>query len=181
SPRPSPSLKRSKKSPIARKRLTSLKSFPSIHSARSEFRMPHVRFLIAAVALAALAGVGIAQTATDVAALATKSQAELLATPAKVVFSAEKTPTTAVPRSIGFYAKGCIAGAEALPLDGPAWRVMRPSRNRYYGHPKMISLLERLANEAKNQDGWNGLLVGDIGQPRGGPMPSGHASHQVGL
>jgi penicillin-insensitive murein endopeptidase len=30
-------------------------------------------------------------------------------------------------------------------------------------------------------NGWPGLLVGDISQPRGGPMITGHASHQVGL
>jgi penicillin-insensitive murein endopeptidase len=30
-------------------------------------------------------------------------------------------------------------------------------------------------------DGWPGLLVGDISQPRGGPMLTDHASHQVGL
>src|SRR5262249_49597327 len=29
--------------------------------------------------------------------------------------------------------------------------------------------------------GWNGLLIGDMSQPRGGPMISGHTSHQVGL
>src|SRR6266403_1009168 len=29
--------------------------------------------------------------------------------------------------------------------------------------------------------GWPGLLVGDMSQPRGGPMITGHASHQVGL
>ena len=29
--------------------------------------------------------------------------------------------------------------------------------------------------------GWNGLLVGDFAQARGGPMLTGHASHQVGL
>jgi penicillin-insensitive murein DD-endopeptidase len=28
---------------------------------------------------------------------------------------------------------------------------------------------------------WPGLLVGDVSQPRGGPMLSGHASHQIGL
>ena len=33
----------------------------------------------------------------------------------------------------------------------------------------------------KQYDGWNGLLVGDISQPRGGPMLTGHASHQIGL
>ena len=30
-------------------------------------------------------------------------------------------------------------------------------------------------------DGWPGLLIGDISQPRGGPMLTGHASHQIGL
>ena len=29
--------------------------------------------------------------------------------------------------------------------------------------------------------GWPGILVGDMSQPRGGPMITGHASHQVGL
>jgi penicillin-insensitive murein endopeptidase len=29
--------------------------------------------------------------------------------------------------------------------------------------------------------GWAGLYIGDMSQPRGGPMTSGHASHQIGL
>jgi murein endopeptidase len=58
---------------------------------------------------------------------------------------------------------------------------MRPSRNRNWAHPAMIKLIERLATEAKANDGWNGLLVGDMSQPRGGPMLTGHASHQTGL
>ena len=57
---------------------------------------------------------------------------------------------------------------------------MRLSRNRNWGHPKLIAFLERLAEKAK-QAGWNGLLVGDMSQPRGGPMLTGHTSHQVGL
>ncbi len=44
----------------------------------------------------------------------------------------------------------------------------------------MIGLLEKLSRDAA-KDGWPGLLVGDISQPRGGPMLTGHASHQVGL
>ena len=44
----------------------------------------------------------------------------------------------------------------------------------------MIKLIERLSREAA-ADGWPGLLLGDISQPRGGPMLSGHASHQIGL
>jgi penicillin-insensitive murein DD-endopeptidase len=42
-------------------------------------------------------------------------------------------------------------------------------------------LLERLSAKVKTVAGWPGLLVGDISQPRGGPMFTGHASHQVGL
>jgi penicillin-insensitive murein DD-endopeptidase len=101
--------------------------------------------------------------------------------PAKVLFGAIKTPAPLVARSIGFYAKGCLAGAEALPVDGPAWQHMRLSRNRNWGHPELIALVKKLAAEAKEHDGWPGLLVGDISQPRGGPMLTGHASHQVGL
>jgi len=41
--------------------------------------------------------------------------------------------------------------------------------------------LEQLSRDAAKYDGWPGLLVGDISQPRGGPMFNGHASHQIGL
>ena len=44
-----------------------------------------------------------------------------------------------------------------------------------------MRLVERLAADAKAHDGWSGLLVGDLSQPRGGPMLTGHASHQIGL
>jgi penicillin-insensitive murein DD-endopeptidase len=101
--------------------------------------------------------------------------------PAKVLFGAAKTPAPMAARAIGFYAKGCLAGAAALPIDGPAWQAMRLSRNRNWGHPELIALIEKLAVEAKTHDGWPGLLVGDLSQPRGGPMLTGHTSHQVGL
>jgi len=102
-------------------------------------------------------------------------------TPAKELFGAAKAPAQLASRAIGWYAKGCLSGAKSLAIDGPAWQVMRLSRNRMWGHPILISLVERLATESKEKDGWPGLLVGDIAQPRGGPMTSGHASHQVGL
>jgi penicillin-insensitive murein endopeptidase len=57
---------------------------------------------------------------------------------------------------------------------------MRLSRNRRWGHPAMIGLIEKLSRDAA-ADGWPGLLLGDISQPRGGPMLTGHASHQIGL
>jgi penicillin-insensitive murein DD-endopeptidase len=100
---------------------------------------------------------------------------------ARQLFGAAKTPAPLAARAIGFYAKGCLSGAAALPTDGPAWQAMRLSRNRNWGHPKLVALVEKLALEAKEKDGWPGLLVGDLSQPRGGPMLTGHASHQVGL
>src|SRR6187397_3216725 len=81
----------------------------------------------------------------------------------------------------GFYAHGCIAGAEGLPINGDNWQVMRLSRNRYWGHPDLVALVKRLAARARKDAGWHGILVGHMSQPRGGPMFTGHASHQVGL
>jgi penicillin-insensitive murein endopeptidase len=101
-------------------------------------------------------------------------------TPARELFARRTAPTPGPARSIGGYADGCLGGGEALPITGPDWQVMRLSRNRNWGSPKLIGFLERLGRKAK-KDGWNGLLVGDMSQPRGGPMISGHASHQIGL
>src|SRR3954453_21207095 len=100
---------------------------------------------------------------------------------AKELFGRKLLPAAMPTRVVGFYAKGCIAGAEALPLNGDTWQVMRLSRNRYWGHPEMVALVERLAAKAHKEAGWPGILVGDMSQPRGGPMLTGHASHQVGL
>jgi penicillin-insensitive murein endopeptidase len=100
--------------------------------------------------------------------------------PAKELFARKTTPLPGLPRSIGSYANGCLAGAVALPLSGPTWQVMRVSRNRYWGNPSLVAFIERLADLAKKA-GWNGLLVGDMSQPRGGPTLTGHSSHQIGL
>ena len=108
------------------------------------------------------------------------ADADLLSRPAKELFSRQTKPLPLAAHSIGFYSQGCLAGAVALPINGATWQVMRSSRNRNWGHPQLIAFLERLAGKAK-KIGWNGLLVGDLSQPRGGPMPSGHNSHQVGL
>jgi penicillin-insensitive murein DD-endopeptidase len=110
-----------------------------------------------------------------------KGLATANAVPAKVLFGGVKEPAPLSARAIGFYSHGCLAGAEALAVDGRAWQVMRLSRNRNWGHPELIKVVERLASEAREKDGWPGLLVGDLSQPRGGPMLTGHASHQIGL
>jgi len=101
-------------------------------------------------------------------------------TPAKELFGRKTAPANLEAHTIGFYAKGCLAGGVALPINGATWQVMRLSRNRNWGHPILVQFLEHLADQAP-QTGWHGLLVGDMSQPRGGPMLTGHASHQVGL
>jgi penicillin-insensitive murein DD-endopeptidase len=100
---------------------------------------------------------------------------------AKELFARKLLPAKMPTRVIGSYAKGCIAGAEALPINGDTWQVMRLSRNRNWAHPQMVALLERLSAKAHQVAGWPGILVGDMSQPRGGPMITGHASHQIGL
>src|SRR5689334_14225089 len=101
-------------------------------------------------------------------------------TPAKELFGRKTAAAQMTPRTIGFYSKGCLAGAAALPINGRTWQVMRLSRNRNWGHPKLVQLIERLSEKGAKV-GWPGLLVGDMSQPRGGPMLTGHASHQIGL
>ncbi len=101
--------------------------------------------------------------------------------PAKKLFGAKSRAAKLAPRAIGFYSRGCLSGGKWLPVDGPAWQAMRLSRNRNWGHPELVDLVKKLATESKKAGDWPGLLVGDLTQPRGGPMTSGHASHQVGL
>jgi penicillin-insensitive murein endopeptidase len=101
-------------------------------------------------------------------------------TPAKELFARKSTPVPGPSRSIGGYFDGCLAGAVPLPITGSTWQVMRPSRNRNWGNLQLVRFIERFAKNAKKV-GWNGLLVGDMSQPRGGPMLSSHTSHQVGL
>ena len=100
--------------------------------------------------------------------------------PAKELFGRRREPAPMEARSIGKYSRGCLAGGMALPVNGPTWQVMRLSRNRNWAHPNMIKVLERFAAKVPKID-WHGLLVGDLTQPRGGPMLTGHVSHQIGL
>ena len=119
--------------------------------------------------------------AAALVAFVAAGEAPALAQEAKQLFGSRSLPAAMAPAAIGFYSKGCLAGGIAIPTDGPTWQAMRLSRNRRWGHPDMIALIDRLSREAAQHDGWPGLLIGDISQPRGGPMLSGHASHQVGL
>lgn len=99
---------------------------------------------------------------------------------ANKLFGAVPGPSQQEPMPVGSYAKGCAAGSVELPETGPTWQAMRLSRGRNFGHPMLVQYLEDLSVMA-TQIGWNGLYIGDMSQPRGGPMTSGHASHQIGL
>ena len=100
--------------------------------------------------------------------------------PAKQLFGAKSTPSSLPPAPHGSYARGCLAGGIEVPETGARWQAMRLSRNRNWGHPAMLGFLERLGAQAQ-AIGWPRIYVGDVSQPRGGPMLSGHSSHQTGL
>ncbi len=110
--------------------------------------------------------------------LAAPAQAEKLA---NRLFGAMEAPSTQESMPIGTYARGCAAGLVELPESGPTWQAMRLSRHRNFGHPMMIQFLMDLSATAREIGYGKGLYIGDISQPRGGPMTSGHASHQIGL
>ncbi len=110
--------------------------------------------------------------------LASPAAAETLA---NKLFGAKDQPSAQDAMPIGSYARGCGAGLVELPETGPTWQAMRLSRNRNWGHPVMIQYLMDLSAKAAEIGYGRGLYIGDISQPRGGPMTSGHASHQIGL
>ena len=118
------------------------------------------------------------ETVTQAAAL---TPAVLNGPKAYSLFGAEGRPSDGQAQSFGTYARGCAGGMVELPETGPTWQAMRLSRNRNWGHPETVDFLEDLSRYAASQPGWAGLYIGDIGQPRGGPMLTGHASHQIGL
>ncbi|KAF2992022.1 Penicillin-insensitive murein endopeptidase [Methylocystis sp. MJC1] len=130
-----------------------------------------------------LAGAGAAQDkgTLDPKPLPPLANPSAPTTPAKELFGRAADSAPLEPDPIGFYSRGCLAGGEQLPVNGPHWQVMRLSRNRNWGHPELVRFLENFSAKAAQAAGWPGLLVGDMSQPRGGPMLTGHASHQIGL
>ncbi len=100
---------------------------------------------------------------------------------ANKLFGAKPTPSQQDAMPVGSYAKGCAAGSVELPENGPTWQAMRLSRGRNFGQPVMVQYLIELSQQAAAMGWGQGLYIGDISQPRGGPMISGHASHQIGL
>jgi penicillin-insensitive murein endopeptidase len=138
-------------------------------------------FSVVALAAPGTAQVWAQDTAFQEAAKRKSVLEQLPADAAKRLFGLATTPAPGPVRVVGGYTKGCVAGAQQLPADGDNWQVMRPSRNRSWGAPVLIEFIQRLAVSLPSAAGWPGLMVGDIAQPRGGPMLTGHASHQLGI
>src|SRR5207302_2692327 len=93
--------------------------------------------------------------------------------PAMALFSEKKLPSLGRAMAIGYYPRGCLQGGVELPTTGPTWQVMRLSRNRNWGHPDLVKFLERFAPLAAQATGRKGILIGDMAQARGGPLPFG--------
>ena len=96
------------------------------------------------------------------------------------LWSQIETPLAGAPRVVGGVAHGCLMGAAELPPDGPGYAAVRLSRHRNFGHPMLVRYIETLGR-ATAAAGLPVFYVGDMAQPRGGPLPFGHASHQTGL
>ena len=96
-------------------------------------------------------------------------------------YSGETTASElGISESIGSYTAGCIRNSAALSIDGEGYQVIRPGRGRYYGNPETIEYIESLSKKA-NQELNTTLLIADISQQTGGPIPDDHSSHQIGL
>ncbi|CAH1650965.1 penicillin-insensitive murein endopeptidase [Chelatococcus asaccharovorans] len=136
------------------------------------------------IVLTSLIGGHPARAQENAAQEAARRKAALAKLPADAAqrrFGTIPLPSAGQAAVFGFYSLGCLAGGVMLPPDGPTWQVMRLSRNRNWGHPALVEFLQNFAAKVPSTTGWPGILVGDMGQPRGGPMLTGHASHQIGL
>ncbi|NDD92139.1 penicillin-insensitive murein endopeptidase [bacterium] len=91
-----------------------------------------------------------------------------------------KSPAQGQAESIGTPSAGCLRGAAALKDQGEGYKLVRPSRGRYFGHPRLIEAVEQAAETLAKQKK-PPLLIADLGLPRGGPTLSAHSSHQTGL
>ncbi len=98
----------------------------------------------------------------------------------KTKWALARKPAKGVASAIGGYSSGCVRGAVLIPLHGKGFEVMRPGRRRNFGHPVLVDYLKKIAGKLEAAK-IGPMLIGDLGQPKGGPSPRGHASHQSGL
>jgi penicillin-insensitive murein endopeptidase len=144
-------------------------------------RVVRILPLVILLAFAARPAALAQETGPEDAALREQAMRTLPANAARRLFGAVTTPADGEPVITGEYWKGCFSGGVQLPENGEHWQVMRLSRNRRWGHPALVAFLKRFSGAAAEATGWRGILIGDMSQPRGGPMLTGHASHQIGI
>jgi penicillin-insensitive murein DD-endopeptidase len=102
------------------------------------------------------------------------------ATPPASMWAAAAYPTEGPAKVIGSHGRACLAGAVPLPPEGAGYQAVDLPRRRHFGHPLLVAFITDLGQiVATRQLGT--MLVGDMAQARGGPMSSGHVSHQGGL
>ncbi len=89
-------------------------------------------------------------------------------------------PIAGTAKAIGSFTNGCVIGAAALPQQSPHYQVMRPDRQRYFGHPDLLAFIHQLARQVYQRH-QSMLLIGDMAMPAGGRFGHGHTSHQSGL
>jgi penicillin-insensitive murein endopeptidase len=106
--------------------------------------------------------------------------AETKATPAAFAPPSQTLPAPGAAQPIGGYTNGCIQGARELAPEGAGYQAVNLSRHRNFGHPGLVDYVTALAERARSAQ-LGRLAIGDLSQPRGGRMESGHASHQIGL
>jgi hypothetical protein len=86
-----------------------------------------ILFLISMLLCGAVAAQGVPQLASD-----DRSKAGKIAIgdgyPAKNLFGSVTAPAPLAARAIGSYARGCLAGGVAVPINGPGWQVMLVAR-----------------------------------------------------
>jgi penicillin-insensitive murein endopeptidase len=90
------------------------------------------------------------------------------------------TPAAGPLHIIGSQAAGCIAGAVRLPADGAGFQTIHLASSSFWGAPSTIARIQTLGQQVHGA-GLGDLYIEDISRPRGGPLPGGHVSHQLGL
>lgn len=147
----------------------------------SLFRRLAFPALLAVTLACAPVPVAAQETAAQEAARRDAALSSLPRDAARRVFGSIASPAPGEPRIVGEYWKGCYTGGVRMEPVGEHWQAMRLSRGRNWGTPRLIAFLERFAAKAAKETGWPGILLGDLSQPAGGPMLTGHASHQLGI
>jgi penicillin-insensitive murein endopeptidase len=102
------------------------------------------------------------------------------AAPPASSWAAAAYPTNGPAIVFGSHGRACLSGAVPLPPEGVGYQAVDLPRRRHFGHPVLLAFITELGQVVAGRQ-LGTMLVGDMAQARGGPMSSGHVSHQGGL